>query len=214
MDGGVDLGIPMENRHCLAVEPLHLLQRCHPATVRLPGTGSGRSHGNVLSIASSIGSVGLAWMSTKASPFGNMVARGEIAALDKLFFRTLWQSTVVLSTGAAGFFLCLVISGQSFPSLAMRVLPPWAFGLLLLTTVMNHVVFSEALYLRAHKREPFLVQGVAIAIVLGLSTLLLGRVWGANAVTVGYFMFGGVLSLALATYIFVAKRKAWHNARP
>jgi len=188
-----------------------IFQLFNPVLFAYQGPASAGRMGMSLSIASSIGSVGLAWMSTKASPFGNMVARGEIAALDKLFFRTLWQSTVLLLTGSAGFFLCLVIGGHTFPKLAMRVLPPWAFGLLLLTTVMNHVVFSEALYLRAHKREPLLVQAVAIAIILGISTLLLGRVGGATAVTVGYFMFGGVLSLALATHIFVTKRRVWHS---
>ena len=104
-----------------------------------------------------------------------------------------------------------MIGGHSFPKLAMRVLPPWAFALLLLTTVMNHVLFSEALYLRAHKREPFLVQAVVVAIVLGISTLLLGRSWGANAVTVGYFMFGGLLSLAWGTYIFMTTRREWYG---
>ena len=100
-----------------------IFQLFNPVLFAYQGPAAAGRMGMSLSIASSIGSVGLAWMSTKASPFGNMVARGEIAALDKLFFRTLWQSTVVLSTGAAGFFLCLVISGHSFPKLAMRVLP-------------------------------------------------------------------------------------------
>jgi hypothetical protein len=167
--------------------------------------------GMSLSIASSIGTVGLAWMSTKASPFGNMVARGEIPALDRLFFRTLWQSTFLLATVAVGFFLCLVIAEHSFPKIAMRVLPPWALALLLLTTVMNHVGFSEALYLRAHKREPFLLQALVVAIVITISTLLLGRFWGANAVTVGYFVIAGLFGLPWGTYIFVTKRREWYG---
>jgi hypothetical protein len=170
--------------------------------------------GMSLSIANSIGMVGLAWMSTKASPFGNMIARGETVVLDGLFFRTLFQSTVLVATGAAGFFLCLVIGGHGFPKLAMRVLPPWAFALLLLTTVMNHVFFSEALYLRAHKREPFLVQAVVVASVLGISSMLLGRLCGANAVAVGYFIFGGLLNVAWGTYIFVTKRREWYGCSP
>lgn len=167
--------------------------------------------GMSLSIASSIGSVGLAWMSTKASPFGAMIARKEIATLDALFFRTLWQSTALVAMAAAGFFLCLVIGSSTFPKLAMRMLPPWAFSLLLLTMVMNHVVTCEALYMRAHKREPLLVQAVVVAIFLSTCTLYLARVWGANGVTVGYFLFGGALSFAWGTYIFVSKRREWYG---
>jgi len=167
--------------------------------------------GMSLSIASSIGTVGLAWMSTKSSPFGNLIARGEIPALDRLFFRTLWQSMLLLATTAAGFFLCLMITEHSFPRLAVRVLPPWAFALLLLTTMTNHVVFSEALYLRAHKREPFLVQALVVAIVLTISSLFLGRIWGANGVTVGYFVIAGLFGLPWGTYIFVTKRHEWYR---
>ena len=163
--------------------------------------------GMSLSITTSIGAIGVAWMGTKASPFGNMIARGENAALDKVFFRTLWQSTVVVATAAAGCFLCLLIGSQRFPQLAMRVLSPWTFALLLLTMVLNHFFFGEALYLRAHKREPLLAQSVVVALVLGLCTVILGKLFGANAVAVGYFLLGGVVRIAWATYVFLTKRR-------
>jgi hypothetical protein len=187
-------------------------QLFNPVLFAYQGPVAAGRMGMSLSVASAIGAVGIAWMSTKASPFGNLIARGEIATLDTLFFRTLWQSTVLLATGAAAFFVILLIGGNVFPKFAMRVLPPWAFGLLLLTTVMNHVVFSESYYLRAHKREPFLVLSVMVAILLGTSTLLLGKFQGANAVTVGYFVIGGLFGLAAGTYIFITKRREWHGA--
>jgi uncharacterized MnhB-related membrane protein len=167
--------------------------------------------GMSLSITTSIGAIGVAWIGTKASPFGNMIARGENAALDKVFFRTLWQSTVLVATAAAGCFLCLLIGNQRFPQLAVRVLSPWTFALLLLTMVLNHFFFGEALYLRAHKREPLLVQSVVVAFVLGLCTVILGKLFGANAVAVGYFLLGGVVRLAWATYVFLTKRRDWHG---
>ncbi len=170
--------------------------------------------GMSLSIASSLGAVAIAWMYTKTSPFGSMVARGEIAALDALFFRTLRQSTLLLCTGAATLFLALLFLEHTYPKFAARVLPPWAFALLLLTTLMNHVLASQALYLRSHKREPFLWQSVAVAILLGCTTVLSGKFFGVGAVTVGYFVIGGLLSLASGTYIFAAKRREWHGKRP
>lgn len=164
-----------------------------------------------LSVAGSIGAVGLAWMSTKASPFGAMIARGETAALDALFFRTLWQSTTLVATAAAGLFLCFMIGTSIVPELALRMLPPWALVLLLLTTVMNHVVSCEALYMRAHKREPLLLQAIVVAIVVSTCTVYVARVWGTNGVTVGYFLFGGVLSIVWGTSIFMTKRRQWYG---
>ena len=188
-----------------------IFQLFNPVLFAYQGPIAAGRMGMSLSIATSIGAVAMAWINTKASPFGSLVARGEIAALDTLFFRTLWQSTALLATGATAFFLVLLVASYRLPNLAMRVLPPWAFALLLLTTIMNHVVFSEALYLRAHKREPFLGQTVIIAVILGCATFLLGRFLGANAVTVGYFTIATILGLPSATYIFIRKRREWHH---
>ena len=168
--------------------------------------------GMSLAIAGSIGAVALAWMNTKASPFGAMVSRGEFVELDRLFFRTLWQSTVLLAFGGAVFLTVLLIAERSYPKLAMRVLPLWVFALLLLGTIMGHVVTSEAIYLRAHKREPFMVQAIVSAVLIACLTFLLGKYYGANAVVVGLFAQGVLYGLPSGTYIFVTKRREWHSA--
>lgn len=170
--------------------------------------------GMSLNIASGIGTVGMAWIMTKASPFGAMVARGQFVELDRLFFRTLLQSTVLLVGGAATFFSILLVGAQHYPRLAMRVLPPWGFGLLLICTIMNHVVSCEAIYLRAHKQEPFLVPTLISAALVCCTTFLLGKYFGANAIVVGLFVQGVTFALPSTTYIFMAKRREWHCVRP
>lgn len=188
-----------------------IFQLFNPVLFAYQGPVVAGQMGMSLSISASIGAVAMAWINTKASPFGTLVARGEIGKLDTLFFRTLWQSTTLLVCGAAAFLIVLIVGGSHFPKLASRVLPPWAFALLLLTTIMGHIVFSEALYLRAHKQEPFLIQAVTVAIMLGCATWLLGKYLGAGAVTVGYFFIGGLFGIASGTYIFVTKRREWHQ---
>jgi len=187
-----------------------IFQLFNPVLFAYQGPVAAGQMGMSLSIASSIGAVAMAWINTKASPFGALVARGDIKALDALFFRTLWQSTTLLCCGAGAFFLVLTFVGSRFPLLAARVLPPWAFALLLLTTIMNHIVFSEATYLRAHKQEPFFWQAATVALFLSGTTWLLGKYFGVGAVTVGYFAIGGIFGLATGTYIFVTKRRQWH----
>jgi uncharacterized membrane protein len=187
------------------------VQLINPVLFLFRGPVAAGRMGMSLSIANSIGTVGLAWMSTKAAPFGSLIARGETSVLDSLFSRTLLQSIALLSTACAGFFVCLSIGGRFLPHLAARVLPSWAFALLLVTTLLNHVFFSEALYLRAHKREPLLVQAVVVAVLMGISTCISARFWGASGITVGYFLFAGVLSVAWGTHTFVAKRREWYR---
>jgi hypothetical protein len=166
--------------------------------------------GMSLNIVSAIGAIALAWMSTKASPFGSMVARAEFTQLDSVFFRTFFQSTTLLVACSVTFLVALLVASHNFPKLAMRMMPPWSLGLLLLTAVMNHLIFCWSFYLRAHKREPYLPLSVALASCVCVATILLGRLVGANAVVVGYCVCTGVLGLPWAAYIFVTKRREWH----
>jgi hypothetical protein len=158
-----------------------------------------------------VGTFGLAWISTKASPFGALIARGEIPLLDRLFFRALWQSTALVAVMAAAVFAAYLVAVRSFPPLTLRLLPCWAFLLLLLTAVMNHILASQAIYLRAHKREPLIVTAMAVAVALGITTPLLGHFYGANAVILAYFLLGGVMNFSWSTYVFVTARRQWHS---
>jgi hypothetical protein len=167
--------------------------------------------GMSLTVSGAVGVVAMAWMSTKASPFGNLVARNEIDTLDRLFFRTLWQSTILCAIGAAVVFACFLVGSSIDPKLALRFLTPWAFGLLLLTIIINQVIFSEALYLRAHKQEPFLVPSVAGAFITFGTSWVLAKFLGADAVALGCFLTTALIGLPWGTYIFITMRRQWHR---
>jgi hypothetical protein len=190
-----------------------IFQLFSPVLFAFQGPVAAGQMGMSLNIATGIGSVALAWMSTKASPFGAMVSNGQFADLDRQFFRTLRQSTILLAAAATAFLIVLLIAGHIIPKFVMRVLPLWAFALLLIHTIMTHIIGCQAIYLRAHKREPFLNITIISAILIGCSTFLLGKYFGANAIVIALFIQGIIFSLPSATYIFVTKRREWHNAR-
>ena len=168
--------------------------------------------GMSMSVITQLGAVGLSWMSTKASPFGNMIARGEIRDVNRVFRRTLFQSTTLVGTGALTVFLCVLFVGRYFPQFAVRLLPPSAFALLLLTMVMSHVLSCEALYMRAHKKEPLIVPAVVVSVLLAIATVVLGRLFSVEGVALGYFILGGIVSLTWGTYIFRAKKREWYGS--
>jgi hypothetical protein len=100
----------------------------------------------------------------------------------------------------------------SFPHLAARVFPVPVFGLLLATVLCKYFVFSEAIYLHAHKREPFPSASIAVGVLMAYSTLFMGKFWGASGVTLGYFCSSGIFGLAIiGTYIFITMRRQWHK---
>ncbi|MGB7134987.1 MAG: hypothetical protein WBD46_06845 [Acidobacteriaceae bacterium] len=176
-------------------------------------TEAGRM-GMSLTIANALAALAYAWINTKASPFGSMIARRDYATLDRVFFRSLIQSGALLLGGEAAVLSLLFALKQYVPRLAMRMLPIPIFGLLMFTIFLNHVVNCEAAYLRAHKKEPFLILAILMASLTGASTVVTGRLWGSAGMVVGYFLCGGLFYVAGGTYIFVRKRREWHMGAP
>ena len=58
-----------------------------------------------MSIVTQLSAMMLAWMTTKAAPFGSLIAKKETPELDRMFFRSLRQS-IVLIYGSSGSGAC------------------------------------------------------------------------------------------------------------
>ena len=203
---------PFQRRIALSwLSGYFIFQLFNPVLFAYQGPVAAGRMGMSLTVMSALSTVSMAWMNTKSSPFGALIARRQFTELDGLFFRTLKQSLLLITAACAAVFFGLLECRQHYPRLASRVLPPWAFGLLLLTAIVNQVIFSEAIYLRAHKAEPFLMAGVCAAAVEGCSTYVLGRFVGVEAVTVGFFFVTCAL-VPWTTAIFQRKRALWHGA--
>jgi O-antigen/teichoic acid export membrane protein len=141
-----------------------------------------------------------------------MIARREYTLLDRLFFRSVWQSVSLAILGALTVWTGVILLNHRHLPFAQRVLPPLPFAFLLICMVMNQVVNSWALYLRAHKQEKFLIPSVLSAICLTLSTYFLGRRFGALGMTSGQLLIGIVLGIGYGGYIFSHYRRLWHES--
>ncbi len=190
-----------------------IFQLFNPVLFAYRGSAEAGKMGMSLSISAALSTVAIAWISTKASPFGNLIARGDFATLDRIFFRTLVQSSALLLCGAIVLLAALALAEIYLPHVSARVLPLPLFAILLLTVCLNHIVFSEAVYLRAHKQEPFLAVSILVGVLTAASTIFTGRHWGTSGVTIGYFFTSGVVGVALGTAIFMTKRREWHLHR-
>jgi hypothetical protein len=166
--------------------------------------------GMSLSIVNVLTSIAISWVNTKAAPFGSMIARKDYNTLDRTFFRALAQSLGVSIAFSVIAWSTLVVINAHHLKIASRMLPPLPFGILLLTMVVNHTVFSVAIYLRAHKQEKMLAQSVFGAVATMLSTYLLGKRFGAIGVVSGYFVLC-VTGLGMALYTFQHYRRTWHT---
>jgi O-antigen/teichoic acid export membrane protein len=163
-----------------------------------------------LNLANALQAVAIAWINTKAAPFGAMVARREFAELDRHFFAALKQSVGVCIAGAILVLGLVIWMSHLHFRLAQRLLDPLPLGILLLTIILNVSVFGEALYLRAHKQEKFLLNSVLAAVLMTASTFFLGRAYGAMGMVSGSLLIAVVVGLPLGTWTFVKYRREWH----
>lgn len=151
----------------------------------------------------------LAWNSTKATPFGKMIARGEYVALDRLFLRTLAQSMSVYLALGVGVLGSVALLGKYLPSLAARMLGTEGFLLLIVAAGANTVVQNMATLLRAFKREPFLLQSIAVALsTAGLAYLTAHR-WGARGAEWSYVVAMCGIALPSALRIYLRSRRLY-----
>lgn len=164
--------------------------------------------GMSLSISAYAWNLVFVWMSTKAAPFGRMVAKKDYAALDQLFFQTLYQSLSVLGILIVVCMIGVIGIQRFFPNLAVRMVSPWIFALLFLSAVGSLIVQSEAIYLRAHKEEPLLWQAVIVAVLTSAGAYLAAPRWGIEGACVVYFICTGVIALISASFIFREKRRS------
>ena len=187
-------------------------QLFNPVLFHFHGAVAAGQMGMTLSVCGTLLSMAVAWINTKAAPFGRLIALGEFAALDEMFFRALKQSLAAALFASASVWLVVLGLRMHGVPFALRLLPPAPFGLMLLTTMANILVFAEALYLRAHKQEKFMVNSILGALWMIPASLLLGRWYGAYGIAIGYFLGTLLIGVGLGTRTFVKYRRMWHAA--
>lgn len=189
-----------------------IFQLFTPVLFAFQGPVEAGKMGLSMSIVMQLSAMMLAWMTTKAAPFGSLIAKRETPELDRLFFRSLRQSISLFAGAAALVLLGVLATPYILPKISRRIEDWPIFLLLLLTALSSHVVQSEAIYLRAHKCEPFLVQSIVIAVCTAASVVVFAKTSGALGVSLAYFAVLGVAGVISATTIFRTKRSQWAQA--
>ncbi len=189
-----------------------IFQLFTPVLFAFRGPEEAGKMGLSMSVVMQLSAMMLAWMTTKAAPFGSLIAKKDTPQLDRMFFRSLRQSISLFAGAATLVLMGVLVAPYLLPKISRRIEDWPIFLLLLLTALSSHVVQSEAIYLRAHKCEPFLVQSIVIAVCTAASVVLFAKTSGAFGVSVAYFVVLGVAGAISATIIFRAKRSQWARA--
>ena len=183
-----------------------------PILFALRGPVEAGQMGMSLSIAGYMTTLVLPWISTKAAPFGRMIAGRRFQELDRLFLRTLAQALGVFAMIAVAACAGIVLLNVLFPRLAARMVPPHLFALLVVASGANCVVQCLATLLRSFKREPFFVQSLAVASISLVLVALTAKTWGNAGAAISYLAATAGIGLPSALVIFIRARRAYLRA--
>ena len=172
--------------------------------------------GITLSVLNSISSISLVWVSTKTQIFSNYIAKNNFKELDILFKTSILQATFVMICLLSIFLLSLQYISISDTyifgkSLNKRFLPNGAILIMSLTLLLNLWISAIAIYLRSHKKEPFLILSIFSAILCSLSIIFFGKTYGLYGMTITYLIVTIVITI-FAYNIFKRKKSIWHES--
>lgn len=187
-----------------------LYQTFNPFLFAFKGPVAAGKMGMSLSFANSLMVIAMAWVSTKAAPFGTLIAQKRFVQLDALFFRALWHSTFVAGLGAIVVWSAIAYLHSTHNRYAEKLLSPLPFGLLLIAAILNHLFASMGTYLRAHKQEKLFQLSLSIAVAVLLSNYFFARTSGALGMVAGYLVIIALMGLGCGTLIFNKYRRLWH----
>jgi hypothetical protein len=179
-----------------------------PLIFAIKGPTVAGQFGMTLALTNGLLTATTAWLSSQAPLFGQLIATRSYDELDRAFVRSLRSSfLLVLVAGLALSALVALLDRIQNP-LAERLLPPGPFALFVAASVVNHVIFAMATYLRAHRREPLMIMSVIGAITTPLVVGYVGRHAGVGAIAASYLALTAA-GLVITTAIFFSRSRAW-----
>ncbi|ARB86061.2 MULTISPECIES: hypothetical protein [Yersinia] len=123
--------------------------------------------GLTLAAFNSMLSLSMSWITAKSPVMAGLIAGNERFKLNSLFKSLLFKS-LFLNVIISGSFLLFVVGLKHYNiALATRIVDVNILLVLLFISLINHLIFSMAVYMRAHKQEPMLWN----SLVVGLITL-------------------------------------------
>jgi len=205
--------MPLFVRYALSfASGFFIFQIYTPLTHFFYGPIEGGKVGISMTLVNAMFTMSTIWIYTVTPKMNILVSLKEKKALDSLF-----RKRFLFSIGTYLFFLigliCFVFVFQDFwifPKIFGRFLPPIPLLILLLCYFMQVAINSWAVYLRAHKKEPFVIPSILTGI-----WVLVGTVLAGNFLPVEYFFIGLFTSYIwgapLCYYIFRTCKKRWYE---
>lgn len=163
--------------------------------------------GFTLTALTGIASGATAWVTTKSPRFGGLVAQRRYVELDTLYDQARRQALVIGSLSAI--LLLAIVAFLTWFSVPIvnRFLPILGLAAMAAAMLANISIGADATYLRAFRREPYLLLSIVIGTIQMLAATLLSANGAILQVVYSYAVINVGIGLVWARMLFTKLRQ-------
>lgn len=150
------------------------------------------------------------WMSVKSPEFGKLISLSRWNELLGEFCRGLKQSVIITIIICSLVWTGIYLLQRYRIPLGNRLIPNQYVLAMFFALLAQVIINAFAVYLRAHKLEPFLYLSVFGAILQAFCVLVIGKMYSYQGMTVGFACINTLLIFP-AYLIWMRCRRKWHE---
>lgn len=182
-----------------------------PIIFRYRGSIAAGQMGMTWSLIGAVAGISSMWVLSRAPRFGVLIAKKEYKALDQLFFHVASVSLILMAIGSSAIWGMILLLHALHHPYAIRLLSPLPAGLFLFANFLIQIPGPLGIYLRAHKKEPYMGLSIVNSTFIVLATWLLGSRFGVIGIASGYIAIMILFDIPAAAYIWHRCRVTWHS---
>ena len=135
---------------------IYTLQAFVPILFKYQGPVVAGQMGMSLTLTNILLGISSNWFIVNAPMFGILIASNQISTLHHLFKKSLIMAISFATIGAIILIVLIRLIEIYYFELAERILPLNIISLLLLSIIINTILFSFSTYFRSHRKEPLI----------------------------------------------------------
>jgi O-antigen/teichoic acid export membrane protein len=202
--------LPMQWKIALSwISGFFIFQLYNPILFYYRGPAVAGKMGMTMVITNALSQISIAWVYVKIPRFGAFIAQKNWLELDALFIRAFRLSMLVAIVGSIASVCCIWVL-QKYTPWGIRFLNVTEVALVLGSIILNNYIAAIAVYLRAHKEDPFVWLSLIGAVLTSISVWLGAKYFSSLGVVSGTFLLNLFYGIPTTYYLWKKLRKKWH----
>jgi hypothetical protein len=203
--------LPLQWRTAVSAISTYLtFQLFNPVIFAYKGPVEAGKVGMTLNLISVVGAVSHSWMSTKAAPFGKLVASRQWEKLDTIFGKTLQQSMAAYILGCLMLLLVVAVLRHNGSPICERMLGFLPMTVFMLAQGFNQSISCFRTYVSAHMADPYYGLSILNGVIVALILLSMASRFSILNISIAYCIVMIFPFYFIARKILMRYRLIWH----